>query len=491
MTTPARHRTAIRRTALSRPVALALDDGLISTDTTFFDYGCGRGGDLLRLHRMGVPVAGWDPAFFPDEARTPADVVNLGYVVNVIEDVEERAAALCAAWNLAQKVLVVAARLDWEARTLQGDFHGDGIVTRRRTFQKLYAHEELRAWIKAISGRQPVAAAPGVFYVFREPADEQAYLAARITRQRTVPRVRFDAGDFERHADVLRPLMVFVAARGRFPVGRELPEAGRVAEVFGSVPRAFMLVRRVTGSEHWEAIRRARRDDLLVYVALAAFPKRPRFGELPDAMRADVRAFFGTWKAARAEGDRLLFAAGNQAAVDQACARAAVGKLTPEALYVHAAARDRLSPLLRVYEGCGRQLAGTVEGATLVKLARRRPAVSYLVYPDFDRTAHPALAESVIADLASLRLGRRDYRAADNPPILHRKELFVSEDDPRRAKFRRLTAQEERRGLLGPGTPGTRREWEALLQRAGVTCRGHRLATQPAAARCEPASHPK
>ena len=35
--------------------------------------------------------------------------------------------------------------------------------------------------------------------------------------------------------------------------------------------------------------------------------------------------------------------------------------------------RDLRCPLLRVYEGCGRQLAGSVEGVTLVKLARHRP----------------------------------------------------------------------------------------------------------------------
>ena len=120
-------RTAIRRTSLSRPVALALDDGLIHRDRTFFDYGCGRGDDLLRLHKMGIPVSGWDPAFFPDEQRMPADVVNLGYVVNVIEDPEERVVVLAAAWGLARKVLIVSARLDWEATDAAIDFQGDGI----------------------------------------------------------------------------------------------------------------------------------------------------------------------------------------------------------------------------------------------------------------------------------------------------------------------------------------------------------------------------
>ena len=57
MNTTRADRTAIRRISLSRPMALALDDGLIHQERTFFDYGCGRGDDLLRLHKMGIPVS--------------------------------------------------------------------------------------------------------------------------------------------------------------------------------------------------------------------------------------------------------------------------------------------------------------------------------------------------------------------------------------------------------------------------------------------------
>ena len=65
MSTTRADRTAIRRTALSRPVALALDDALVHEERTFFDYGCGRGDDLLRLHKMGITVSGWIRRSFP------------------------------------------------------------------------------------------------------------------------------------------------------------------------------------------------------------------------------------------------------------------------------------------------------------------------------------------------------------------------------------------------------------------------------------------
>ena len=238
MSTAAPHKTAIQRWSLSRPVALALEDGLLSTKTAFFDYGCGRGGDLKRLHQMGVPVSGWDPAFFPDEDRTQADVVNLGYVVNVIEDPEERAVALCAAWELTQKLLIVSARLDWEARTVAGDFCGDGIVTGKRTFQRFFTQNELRGWIESTIGRSPVAAAPGVFYVFRDAPAEQTFLAHKATRPRRVPAVPLTDDLFREHRDALQPLIEFVDVHGRLPLEIELEveATGTIVDVFGSIP---------------------------------------------------------------------------------------------------------------------------------------------------------------------------------------------------------------------------------------------------------------
>ena len=476
MSTTGAHKTAIQRWSLSRPVALALEDGLLSTKTTFFDYGCGRGGDLKRLHKMGVPVSGWDPAYFPDEERTPADVVNLGYVVNVIEDLEERAVALCAAWELAQTLLIVAARLEWEAQTVTGDFQGDGIVTSKRTFQKFYAQDELRDWIQGVIGQPCIAAAPGVFYAFRNNADEQAFNAKRLTRPRRVPTVPLGEEDFKRHRELLVPLMEFVSQRGRLPIDLELDAAPDIVRTFGSLARAFSLVRRVTASDQWDAIRRERRDDVLVYLALAAFGKRPKLSQLPDSLRYDIRAFFGTYKSTCGEANRLLFSVGEQRAIDRACGEAPVGKVLPDALYIHHSALGHLAPVLRVYEGCGRQLAGSIDGVTLVKLGRRRPRISYLVYPDFDRIGHPALAEAFIADLRRLTLERRDYRRGPNRPLLHRKELLVSEGYPCRARFARLTKQEEKAGLYDyKGGIGHEKQWRMLLERENMVIRGHRL----------------
>lgn len=79
-----RHKAAIVRNDLSRPVKLALEANLLSDKVSFFDYGCGHGGDVNRLASQGIKTAGWDPHYFPDNSLKSADVINVGYVINVI-----------------------------------------------------------------------------------------------------------------------------------------------------------------------------------------------------------------------------------------------------------------------------------------------------------------------------------------------------------------------------------------------------------------------
>ena len=471
-----RHRTAMHRNSLSRPMTLALNDGVIRTDSSILDYGCGRGGDVRVLRSEGRVANGWDPAFAPKAPRGPADVVNLGFVVNVIERPAERHEALLCAWKLTRRVLVVAARLEWEARDLRGRPHGDGIITTKGTFQKLFTQEELRSWIDGALGVRAVAAAPGVFYVFRDDAEAQRFLAARFRRRSATPRPRASEVQYDTHRELFEVIADFYASRGRLPRDAELPEASTINSVLGSIPKAFGILRRVTDTEQWETIATERSRDLLVYLALANFAGRPSFGDMPIELQLDVKGLFGSYKAATAQADKLLFAAGRPEAIDTAARAASFGKLTPEALYVHVEELNSLPPLLRIYEGCGRALTGTVEGANILKLHRQKAQVSYLAYPRFDRDAHPELQTVIVARLGRLEVTFRDFRHSSNPPILHRKETFVSERYPGHDRFRRLTTREEAAGLFdSPTTIGTKDGWQAALQASGVEIRGHTL----------------
>jgi DNA phosphorothioation-associated putative methyltransferase len=270
--------------------------------------------------------------------------------------------------------------------------------------------------------------------------------------------------------------METLALLGRIPGPEESPHYDEIIARFGSLKRAFALVRLVTGEETWEQIRRRRTEDLLVFLALARFRSRPKLSRYPLTLQRDIRAFFGTYTKACRDADALLLQAGDASAIDVACQRSTIGKLLPNALYVHRSALDRLEPLLRIYEGCGRAFLGEIEGANVIKLHRFSGKISYLTYPAFETDPHPALLRSVKLSLRSRALECYDYAASANPPILHRKETFLAADHPDRPKFARLTLQEERYGLLEDSTQiGNQAAWNERLSASGFALRGHRL----------------
>lgn len=455
---------------------LATEHGLIEEHDELFDYGCGHGDDLRILASRGYRCAGWDPVHRPSAELRGADIVNLGYVVNVIEDPLEREFALRNAWALTRKVLVVSARLTLEKGANRGAQWGDGFLTGRQTFQRFYEQHELREWIEATVGAPAIAAAPGVFYVFRDAGAAQLFLASRYRLKIGTPSPRRHELLYEEHRLILQALMHFVTDRGRLPEDAELESARLIQEKLGSIRRAWRLVEHVTGTAEWTRVRQERSQDLLIYLALARFGGRPRVGQLSRGFQLDVRAFFGTYARACQQADRLLFSSGNLAAVSTACETSSVGKLTPTALYVHVSAVEALPAILRIYEGCARSYIGAVEAANIVKLHRLKPQVSYLSYPQFDRDPHPALVGSLVVPLQTFHVDYRDYSASENPPILHRKEEFVAPNYPLRARFARLTAQEERAGLYeDTASIGTRLGWKAALEARGVTIPGHRV----------------
>jgi DNA phosphorothioation-associated putative methyltransferase len=315
--------------------------------------------------------------------------------------------------------------------------------------------------------------------VFRDETLQQHFLANRFRRRAAAPRKRISELRFEEHRELLESFVDAIADLGRLPEEDEFPQAAAVVSDFGSLKRAFALVRRVTGDDEWDAIRQRRTEDLLVYLALARFRKRPPIGQLPRTLLRDLRAFFGTYTKACQQADKLLFRAGDAEAIDEACQRSPVGKQLPDDLYIHRSALDALEPLLRIYEGCGRAYLGEIEGANIIKIHRRSGKLSYLVYPDFEDDPHPALVRSVRVNLRTRQIDCNDYTQSANPPVLHRKDSFLGVNHPLYTKFARLTAQQEKHGLLDNTSGiGTREGWAKRLDERGLALKGHRLVNE-------------
>jgi DNA phosphorothioation-associated putative methyltransferase len=79
------------------PRRLALEANLFNPNATFFDYGCGLGGDVKQVESRGYISNGWDPYYRPETIPATADIVNIGYIINVIESQAERREALIRA----------------------------------------------------------------------------------------------------------------------------------------------------------------------------------------------------------------------------------------------------------------------------------------------------------------------------------------------------------------------------------------------------------
>ena len=137
-----RHLTALTRSSLSAPMQLLFRHGLLPPGSTVFDYGCGRGGDVTGFAANGLAAQGWDPHFAPDQPIFEADVVNLGFVVNVIEDPAERVDAMHKAFKLARRVMSIGVML--YGRDPPGRTFRDGSITSRNRFQKYFSQAEFK-----------------------------------------------------------------------------------------------------------------------------------------------------------------------------------------------------------------------------------------------------------------------------------------------------------------------------------------------------------
>lgn len=471
-----RHRAAIVRTDLSRPVRFALAANLFTENTTFFDYGCGHGGDVTRIAERGYTSNGWDPFYFPNEPCIPADIVNIGYVINVIEQIEERAEALRKAWELTRQVLLVSAQILIDDEKQGKIAFGDGLITRHNTFQKYYEQEELKIYIDQIIGVDSIPVALGIYFVFRDENQAQNFRASRCRSRISTPRIRTQVKRFEDYKNLLAPLMAFVTDRGRLPVPGELPQEAEINFEFRKITRAFDVILQATEAGEWDMIKQKRRSDLLLYLALSEFKDYVQFKDIEPVVQKDIKALFGSYKKAREEAEDILFSLGDLSVVAKCCEESAIGHKRPNALFIHVSALSELDYRLRIYEGCASRTIGRMDEVTLIKFHTKQPKISYLFYPDFDTDPHPKLHTSMHIDLRDLHVSYRDYSDSQDPPIWHRKETVLISNYPGYEKFAKLSEQEENWGLFDDiNAIKTLKGWERCLEEHCAEIRNYRL----------------
>jgi DNA phosphorothioation-associated putative methyltransferase len=437
----ARDKTAISRPGLSAPMAVMLRTGIVRKDFTVFDYGCGRGRDVEILGENGFNAFGWDPAHRPGGPRKAADVVNLGFVVNVIENKYEREETLKAAWSFATRVLVVSAMLVHKADVRGQTPHGDGFITSWSTFQKYFTQDELLSWVSETVGHRAVSLGQGIVGVFRdEDLEQEAFFsqrsrAAAIAERLRIPRreraTRLQRPGFaERISAELETLWQLSVELARMPAELEVPAhvSTSLAKKHASFKRVIAALEETYDLGGLEAVAAARRDDLLVFGALSLFPGSPRFSKLPQRMQRDVRHFFGSHSKFVAESTMLLMKLREPKAVYEALeASAATGSATLSngILSFQTNKVDELDPLVRIMVGCGSIVSPGLLETDVVEIG---PAISRIRGYSCENytSAIPLVAMTIFVDLAIpfAKVTKQDGL------VLYGKSRFMHRDDP-------------------------------------------------------------
>lgn len=447
-----RHRTALSRATLSAPVQCLIRDGLLTAHSTLFDYGCGRGDDVATLRTNGFTADGWDPYFRPDADRLSAAVVNLGFVINVIEDMTERIDALERAFNLAGQVLAVGVMLESSRPSTARQRYRDGVVTTRGTFQKYFTQPELQQFLESVLDVDAYSAAPGICYVFKDRLLEQNYLLrksgdhSRIARARLAAlpaprpphahprRARPTASESEEAKACLARIWELALELGRPPEPEELPDIEEALRLFRSPSRSIDAALSRNSAEALARAGKGRCDDILVMLALQRFGRRRQFTELEGRLRRDIKAFFGSFRVAEAKAYELLFSVQDTNVINAACVEAAslgIGWLEPgHSLQFHTSLVPRLPAPLRVYVGCATALAGNLSDYDLIKAHIASGKVTLMSFDNFSGTPLPKLLSRVKVRLIDQDFDIFDYGSSHPYPLLYNKSRYINEEFP-------------------------------------------------------------
>jgi DNA phosphorothioation-associated putative methyltransferase len=469
-----RHKTAIVRREISKPVKTLLELGQLRRGESFFDYGCGYGGDVEAIRKLGHDSTGWDPVHAPDEPKHSADVVNLGFVLNVIEDPAERVESLLDAWKLTRRALLVSTLIAGQEAYDDIQAYGDGVITSRDTFQKFFDPSEIQALIEDTLHTEAVPVGLGIYLVFRDTADLHDFLAQRsrrfidwesLSRKLGLLRaLKAKRDPYDTHRELLDAYWESVLELGRMPRDEEFDRLADVRQACGSLPRALQLFIDRFGEPTFNAARQRRKEDLLVFIAAAQLRRKIPFNQLSQRLQRDLRSFFGSYANAEEKARELMFAAGDEDELELAAAQLDFGHLDPKEGHftIHRSLLDELPVILRVYVECAARLYGNPREADLIKIHLHSRKLTFHYYKDFDKAPLPELLTRIKIDLKRLFVTVIDHTTGPEHQLLFFKERFLAKDHPDRSKMERFAEKLRKLGLRKEtvGYGPTKEAWE-------------------------------
>ncbi|CAA6825853.1 MAG: FIG01200972: hypothetical protein [uncultured Thiotrichaceae bacterium] len=434
-----RHKTAINRNQLSQPMQVLARHNYLNGEYGILDYGCGKGDDVRELEAHGIDVTGWDPVHRPDEKYSNRDIVNLGFVLNVIEDRQERTETLTNAWKHADKALVIAVMVAGESVISQFKPYKDGIITSRNTFQKYYSQSEIRYYIESALDETAIAVGQGIFLVFKDKLEEQLFLSERqhikrdwkqkTQRQLALKPKKIRKDVIDKNIELFTDYWETTLELGRIPANNEFEFSDQIRRLCGSHNKAHKALLKHFGEAVYQEANERRREDLLIYFALSMFERRKPQTKMPESLKRDIKAFFPTYQKALEESRELLFSVGNPTIIEAACKAAfkTLGCGHMEEGHSFAFHKSHLGDLpseLRIYVACATQLYGDIDDFQLLKAHITSGKVSLMRYDDWSKN-EPLLLERVKIKLRELDIDFFDYSGKFEPVPLTNKQPFV------------------------------------------------------------------
>ena len=434
----ARHRTAISRNALSLPAKILFTGGIANETDSYLDYGCGRGDDIKFLKELGIPASGWDPHFAPkEEFLVESDVVNLAFVLNVIETPGERLEVLKKAFGLAKKCLCVAVMLHSQNSATNALPYKDGHITSINTFQKFFDQQELENLLSKALNTPLIAGAPGVFLAFKDEGCEQDFLLKRQLGiiQVYEPRDLVSKVNERKEAtklalNVVNNLARHTLAFARKPSLEELPRYFReqLDKSGLSYQKAFNGAAKLISEEELATAVAHKKEQLELFFAMYLFSGRPKYGDLSSSLQKDVKLHFGSVRTIEENAKNLLFSLGNEDLIFTAAREAEKNNLgrLEEAKFIFLSRKLPELPIrLRGIINIAERLSGKIEDANLIRIHIDTKKVSYLCVDDLENEVLPKITKRTIVDLRQQSVRNFEHLTAGHEKVLYQKSKFM------------------------------------------------------------------